>query len=85
MSYGLEVGAFDFFSPPMVDHQALGDGAQKGAWGSKFQAFATLQQAHEGVLGQVRGIGGVAQLAAQPSIEPAVMTAVERLYCKLGR
>ncbi|MCY1382648.1 hypothetical protein D9M69_706880 [compost metagenome] len=69
----------------MVDHQALGDGAQKGPWGAKLQAFATLQQAHEGVLGQVCRIGGVAQAGAQPSIEPAVMTAVERLYCKLGR
>ncbi len=53
-----------FLAPPVVDHQPARDRPQEGPWCVQFQVFATLQQAHEGVLGQVCCIGGIAQLAA---------------------
>lgn len=53
-----------FLAPPVVDHQPARDRPQEGPGSIQLQVFATLQQAHEGVLGQVCGIGGVAQLAA---------------------
>ncbi|MNT69440.1 hypothetical protein D3C72_2077600 [compost metagenome] len=69
----------------MVDHQATGNGPQKGARRLEFESFGPLQQADEGVLRKVRGIGGITQATAQPCSEPTVMVAVEHLYCKLGR
>src|SRR5471032_1367472 len=80
MGDGLEVGALDVFTPPMINHQAAGNASQKGTRGFEFQAFGFLQQADERVLSQVRCICRIAQAAAQPPVEPAVMGAVKRLH-----
>lgn len=80
---GFEVGAFDLLTTPVVDHQPASNGAQKGAWCFEFEAFGTLQQADKSVLRQIRRICGIAQPCAQPSVEPAMVTTVKRLYGKL--
>ncbi|MCY1433403.1 hypothetical protein D9M71_494300 [compost metagenome] len=80
MRQGFKVGAVQLFTAPVVDHQAPGDGAQERPGCIQLQQFAPLQQAHEGVLGQIRGIGGIAQLAAQPGVQPAVVMAVKRVH-----
>ena len=79
MGKGVEVGALQLLATPVVDHQATGDGAQERARGVQLDALGSEQYAQEGVLGQVRGIGGIAQPAAKPVVQPAVMVAVERL------
>ncbi|MNR37119.1 hypothetical protein D3C85_1551120 [compost metagenome] len=85
MSDGFQIRAFDFLAAPVIDHQASGNGSQKGARGFELQAFGSLQQPHKSILGQVCGIGGIAQSGTEPPVEPSVMAAVKRLYCKLGR
>ncbi|MNP54244.1 hypothetical protein D3C76_1487850 [compost metagenome] len=84
MGDGFQIGSFDFLAAPMVYYQASGNRAQKCTRGFELQAFGSLQQTHKSVLGQVRRIGGIAQSGAQPRVEPSVMVAVKRLYCKLG-
>lgn len=75
----LEIGPVQFLAPPVINYQPTRDRPQEGTWRIQLQVFATLQQAHEGILGQVCGIGGIAQLAAQPGMQPAVVVTVERL------
>lgn len=75
----LEIGPVQLLAPPVIDYQPTRDRPQEGTWRVQLQMFATLQQAHEGILRQVRGIGGIAQLAAQPGMQPVVVVAVERL------
>ncbi|MCY1535332.1 hypothetical protein D9M68_707320 [compost metagenome] len=82
---GFEVGALQFLAAPVIDHQAAGHGAQEGARSAQVEAVAFAEQAQEGVLRQVGGIGGIAQLAAQPVLQPAVMLAVQRLDGEMGR
>ncbi|MNZ65014.1 hypothetical protein D3C78_831960 [compost metagenome] len=79
MGDGFQVGAFQLLATPVVDHQAARDGAQEGARGAQLQQVGAQQHAQEGVLRQVGGIGGVAQLAAQPAVQPAMVLAIERL------
>ena len=43
------------------------------------------EQAHEGVMGQVRRITGIAQLAIEPAVQPSVVFAVQRLDRQIER
>ncbi|MNE58600.1 hypothetical protein D3C80_1536410 [compost metagenome] len=79
MGDGFQVGALQFLAAPVVDHQAARDGAQEGARGAQLQQVGAQQHTQEGVLREVGGIGGVAQLAAQPTVQPAMVLAIERL------
>ena len=72
---GVAVGAFQVLAPPVVHHQAMGDGGEVGA---RFaDRFEVAQHPQEGVVRQVGGVEGIAQAAAQPVLQPAVVVAVE--------
>lgn len=79
LGQGLAVGPLQLLATPVIDHQPTGHGAQEGARCVQLQCLALAQQAQEGVLRQVGGIRRVAQLAAQPGLQPAVVLAVQRL------
>ncbi|MNL37719.1 hypothetical protein D3C87_1598790 [compost metagenome] len=73
-----QVGLAHGAAAPVVHQQALGDMGDQGArLLAQHRALAAGHQAHEGVLCQVGRIAGVADLAAQPSPQPAVMVAVQ--------
>ncbi|MNP18276.1 hypothetical protein D3C76_1107510 [compost metagenome] len=68
MGQCLQVGPVQFLAAPVIDDQPTRYRAQERPRGVQLQVFVALQQADEGVMGQVCGIGGVAQLAAQPGV-----------------
>jgi len=64
----------------VVDDEALGDVRQQRArLAAQRSELPADQDTHEGVLCQVGRIAAVAQLLAQPRVQPAVMVAVERM------
>lgn len=68
MGQCLHVRPVQFLAAPVIDDQPTRYRAQERPRGIQLQVFAALQQADEGVVGQVCGIGGIAQLAAQPGV-----------------
>ncbi|MNT45744.1 hypothetical protein D3C72_1823420 [compost metagenome] len=64
----------------MIQQQALGDGGQVGArFAQGVQLVAMAQHPDERVLGQIGGIEAVAQLGAQPAVQPPVMGSVQKM------
>jgi hypothetical protein len=75
--------ALQFAPTPVVNQQAIGDGAKIG---SRFPNLAglTMQQADEYVLRHVCRFAGIAELATQPSLQPAMVVGVELVYMRLS-
>jgi hypothetical protein len=60
-------------------------GEQRPWFGAQVAAGLAGQQAHKGVVGQVGGIAGVAQLAVQPAVQPSMVFAVQVLDMQIER
>ncbi len=74
---GFEVGLLQGTSAKQIDQQAPGNARQVGPRLTDLHCVARLEHPHEGVLGQVGGIEGVAQALAQPALQPAMVMGVE--------
>ncbi|MNJ69371.1 hypothetical protein D3C77_657140 [compost metagenome] len=59
-----EVGLLEGLAAELVDHQRMGDGAQVAARFANGVHIAGGQHPDKGVLGEVRGIAGIAQAGA---------------------
>ena len=79
----IEPGALEGAPAPVVDHQAARDGRQIGARLMRTHRLLPRQHADEHVLRNVRRLHRITQLAAQPALQPAVMTPVEILRLPL--
>ncbi|MNT97597.1 hypothetical protein D3C71_1807130 [compost metagenome] len=64
----------------MIEQQPLGDRGQVGArFAQGVQFLAMTQHPDEGVLGEVGRVEAVAQLGAQPAMQPPMMGAVQKM------
>jgi hypothetical protein len=75
----IKVGLLQCLAPPVVGDQPVGDGRQIGPGFAHIGGLALGKHPHEGVLRQVGGVEGIAQLAPQPRLQPAVVVAVQNI------
>jgi hypothetical protein len=77
----LQPGLFQLSAAPVINAQATGDGRQVGAlMDFALELLRALEDSDEGVVGQVRGIEGVAQATTQQLVQPAMVAGVEVLH-----
>jgi hypothetical protein len=74
-----QVSGLQLTAPVAVDQQAAGDGGQIAAVPAAWFQVGLAQQAFEGVLHQIPGVGRVsARLAPHEGEQPSVVLAVHR-------
>lgn len=64
--------------PPAVDDQTLRNGGQISPWFDRLYGLPPRKKADENLLGNIGGIGRIAQLAEQPALQPAMMIVIQR-------
>lgn len=75
----LKVSVFQCLPTEAVNHKAMRDSRQITARFAQRRNVAIGDDADENILRQIGGIECVAELAAQPSLQPTVMVTVKRL------
>ena len=82
---GVEVGGLDLLAPPVVDDQALGDVREQRARLAAPLCALRGHDAHEGVVRQVGRVERIAEPAAQPRLQPAVVVDVQAFDALLAQ